>query len=375
MSLTSMLSQRTGTQIAASPYVEERWANRVMNDKTGQNGPQNMMEMARRLDCELLYSAEEGINFVSSLPDLFKQCWEVFVTPMKDGLDSVRSILKTPYGELTNVMINDGVAEDPSASLMESLLKEERDYEALNWYLDQVGEHLDVLIKLKSQYVAAHRRKYGAGRIVLSDGPFSCALRGWVRRDDLILQESMWPDTFLRTVLKLHKLEQTLMIAALESGANMIRFCVEGRERYTREMFERDVLPMLHEDVALVHQHGAFSYIHTCGHMRDQLNWGYLNQLKPHLVESFSELPEGDVEDLKRARDMVDPAICTRGNVSLTLLRLGTPAEVERATRKTIEAVRGFRHIVSGTDAVFAGTPLENVKAMVAAVKTFGGKS
>lgn len=371
--LTSMLAQRTGARVMASPYVEERWANLVMKDKTGRNDAQNMLEMARRLGCELIYAAEGGVDFVSALPDLAERCWKVSVTPMKDGLESVRSALKTPYGELTCAWVMDRQAEDPSSALTESLLKEEHDYEALNWYLDQVGERLDILVKLKSQYVAAYRRQYGAGRILESDGQIPCALHGWLKRDDLIVHQHLWPETFSRTALKLHKLEQALMIAALESGANMIRFCVEGRERFTREMFERDLLPMLHEDVDLVHQHGAFSYIHTCGHMRDQLNWGYLNQLKPHLVESFSELPEGDVDDLKRAREMVAPAICTRGNISLTLLRHGTPAEVERATRKVIEAVGGFRHIVSGTDAVFAGTPFENVKAMVTTVKTFGG--
>jgi len=64
---------------------------------------------------------------------------------------------------------------------------------------------------------------------------------------------------------------------------------------------------------------------------------------------------------------VLDPGICTKGNLSLGTLRDGTVADVVRETRAMVGAVRGFRHIHSTADGVLEGTPPENFVAFVRA--------
>jgi uroporphyrinogen-III decarboxylase len=82
------------------------------------------------------------------------------------------------------------------------------------------------------------------------------------------------------------------------------------------------------------------------------------------VLETVSPPPEGD-NNLAEARRLLDPTICTKGNLSLILLRDGCVEDVEKATRKMVQDVRGFAHIHSTADAVFAETPAENFVAFL----------
>jgi uroporphyrinogen-III decarboxylase len=63
------------------------------------------------------------------------------------------------------------------------------------------------------------------------------------------------------------------------------------------------------------------------------------------------------------------PDTCSKGNLSLGLLRDGTPQQVMEATRAIVETVRGYPHILSTADAVLTGTPPENFIAFVQAAR------
>jgi len=81
-------------------------------------------------------------------------------------------------------------------------------------------------------------------------------------------------------------------------------------------------------------------------------------------LETISPPPEGN-NDLAEARRLLDPAICTKGNLSLILLRDGTVDDIIQATRHMVQAVQGYAHIHSTADAVFAETPTENFVAFL----------
>jgi hypothetical protein len=59
--------------------------------------------------------------------------------------------------------------------------------------------------------------------------------------------------------------------------------------------------------------------------------------------------PEGD-NDLRESRAGLDADICTKGNLSLLLLRDGTVEQVAGASREMARAVRGCAHIHSTAD-------------------------
>ena len=86
------------------------------------------------------------------------------------------------------------------------------------------------------------------------------------------------------------------------------------------------------------------------------------------VLETLAPPPEGD-NDLKQARTLLDPSICTKGNLSLMLLRDGSPDEIGAQTRILVESVRGSAHVVSTADAVLVGTPPENFIASVATAR------
>ena len=84
-----------------------------------------------------------------------------------------------------------------------------------------------------------------------------------------------------------------------------------------------------------------------------------MDRLGADVIETVAPPPEGD-NDLAGSRRWLDPAVCSKGNLSLLLLRDGSVTDVERATREMVRAVQGYAHIHSTADAVFAETPVEN---------------
>lgn len=74
--------------------------------------------------------------------------------------------------------------------------------------------------------------------------------------------------------------------------------------------------------------------------------------------------PEGD-NDLAESRARLAPSICSKGNLSLILLRDGSPDQVAAATRRMVQDARGYAHVLSTADAVFAETPPENLLAFL----------
>jgi len=98
---------------------------------------------------------------------------------------------------------------------------------------------------------------------------------------------------------------------------------------------------------------------------------GYYNQMGIDLFETLSPPPVGNVADLARARRILDPEMCTRGNLGLDVLLQGTPDDVAQATMKILDATKGFKHIVAASDYLFYDIPLENVQTVVATVERF----
>jgi uroporphyrinogen decarboxylase len=79
----------------------------------------------------------------------------------------------------------------------------------------------------------------------------------------------------------------------------------------------------------------------------------------------------GTRHDLAAARRDY-PQLSFQGNVDEELLRTGTPAQVDVATRNCIAAGGGLRHIVNLNHGVDRGTPVANFEAYVRAVRSHG---
>ena len=91
---------------------------------------------------------------------------------------------------------------------------------------------------------------------------------------------------------------------------------------------------------------------------------GAFDRLGADVIETVAPPPEGD-NDLCESRRLLDSRVCSKGNLSLGLLRDGTVAEVVAATRAMVRAVDGYAHIHSTADAVYGETPAENFIAFL----------
>jgi len=121
--------------------------------------------------------------------------------------------------------------------------------------------------------------------------------------------------------------------------------------------------PLTSRLVNLVKPTGIKIIMHVCGDNSDRL-------------ESFAEtgvnclsLDEG--VDFEAARNLLGPRYCLMGNVSTSLLAMGSPEDVKEATREVIDkAGRDGGLLVSGGCILPAICPPENIQAMVETAKT-----
>ena len=123
---------------------------------------------------------------------------------------------------------------------------------------------------------------------------------------------------------------------------------------------------------AAVHDAGGLVYSHICSPVQPFLDMGYYGQMGMDLFETLSPPPVGNVESLADARAKLPAAMCTRGNIGLDVLLTCTPDDVRAATERVMEYTRGTKHMVAASDYLFYEIPLENAKAVVETVESYG---
>jgi uroporphyrinogen decarboxylase len=122
--------------------------------------------------------------------------------------------------------------------------------------------------------------------------------------------------------------------------------------------------PLTTRLIKLVKPTGIKTIMHVCGNNSDRLE-----SMAETGVDGLS-LDEG--VDFERARKLLGPKFCLMGNVSTSLLAMGSAEEVAAATRGVIEkAGRDGALLVSGGCIIPDMCPIENIRAMVETAKTF----
>jgi uroporphyrinogen-III decarboxylase len=95
-------------------------------------------------------------------------------------------------------------------------------------------------------------------------------------------------------------------------------------------------------------------------------------------LEVIKDLPKGSViwwferMDMAKAKEILGGHACIAGNVPVSVLLTGTPAEVKESCRKLIETCgKGGGYILTGAASMNQGNP-ENLRAMMDAAKEYG---
>lgn len=171
-------------------------------------------------------------------------------------------------------------------------------------------------------------------------------------------------DTFRRSMDAIYSAALFVMDIAISEGIDFMSDSSYGLEMTSPALFEEMDLPYVRAFADWTHERGGLFWYHNCGHTRQLILDGAFNRLGADVIETIAPHPEGD-NDLAESRRHIDLCICTKGNLSLPLLRDGTPEEVSRETERMVEAVRGHAHIYSTADAVLPGTPPQNLIAFI----------
>ncbi len=157
-------------------------------------------------------------------------------------------------------------------------------------------------------------------------------------------------------------------IAVAEAGADII--CISdptvSRDVMSRDMWLNFGFPYLKRLVDVLKKTGRPLMLHVCGDTSDRLDT---------FVDAGFDILNLDTKvDFEFARERVGNKVCLMGNVCpITILLFGTPADVERESKKVIrQAGLDGRFILSSGCFLSPDTPMENIDAMVNVAKTFG---
>jgi uroporphyrinogen decarboxylase len=171
-------------------------------------------------------------------------------------------------------------------------------------------------------------------------------------------------------------LEANLRLArrAVRAGAEIIvlgdDYAANSGPLMGREIFDHFILPRLKRMVDTIHDEGAFCVKHSDGNI-DCL----LEPIVAAGPDGLNPIEPGAGMDLKQVKAQVGGRIALLGNIDCAhLLPHGTPAQVREAVRQAIEdAGRGGGFMVTSSNSIHSSCRPENLLAMVAAVKEFGG--
>ena len=354
--MLAVLQGREPSERVVTPLVD-RWAPLMLGKRILRGDPvSDQLVVAAQCGYDPLI-VEYGFDWGKYLSSLrWQESWEETTETLR-----LTRVLSTPAGTVRMVTVEtngvDWVTEYP--------VKRLDDYAVAEWMQAEFLAHPEEMkAAIDDQVKRAHHLIGDRGLYYVTTG-FGIGTSS----TDAIYYAHDYPETVERIGRRAETVNRFIMKTAIKAGVDLI-FLADSPVGYksTRKWVVEDA-PRLRETVDFIHACGGYALVHDCNPIRELVELGAYNLVKPDLLETFAPPPTGDIEDLHWAREQIDPEITTKGNLDIGLLREGTPAEIARATRAIIEATDGYRHWVGTGDAVLGGTPIENVRAIVEAAK------
>jgi hypothetical protein len=236
----------------------------------------------------------------------------------------------------------------------------EEDHEKLVLVCEQVG-NLEEEIR---QYFKDWRKKVGEDGVIVIGHPHPSWLGYQISPQNIYLHWNDYKNTFIKSMDAIYEASLFVMSIALEEGIDFMSDSCYGLEMTSPKLFEEMDLPYIQAFSSWTHNRNGLFWYHNCGQTRGLIINGYFNKLAADVVETIAPPPEGD-NDLAESRLYIDHKICTKGNLSLLLLRNGSHNQIKIETQKMINSVQGYPHIFSTADGVLSGTPPENLITFV----------
>lgn len=208
-------------------------------------------------------------------------------------------------------------------------------------------------------YFRTWRARVGENGVIVIGHPHPSWLGYQINPSNIFYHWNDFREVYVRSMEAVFEASLVVMSIALDEGIDFMSDSSYGLEMTSPELFRTMDLPYIQRFAAWTHDRNGLFWYHNCGHTRRMILDGTFDTLGADIIETVAPPPEGD-NDLAESRRALDPTICSKGNLNLRGLRDGAPGEIAAQTRAIVEAVRGYKHVLSTADAVLEGTPAEN---------------
>ena len=298
------------------------------------------------------------------LPDLGSVVESLKWHQTQENTDVLRKTfrsLETPFGQISvqfNEQKKHGVTPVKYALTADS----PNVFDIISYYAEQHVKGTKELPELLEPHLD-QAQSFGPVSVQWNIQPFE--LLGLVSVENLAILAMLYPDEYHQCCNLIADINIELIKAVFSAGADFVFLGAPGSEMLSPSIYEDFIVPYSKTITDAVHETGGLIYSHICSPIEPFLSKGCYNQMGIDLFETLSPPPVGNVASLSAAREMIDSAICTRGNIGLDVLLNGTQEEIEQATINVIEATKSSKHMIAASDYLFYDIPLENVKAVV----------
>jgi len=334
------------------------------------------LRAAREFDFDPLVTVSNPCtNYVESLRAGYDELHDIRVhldIERAASCTRVSRTIETPAGRLSDRTLtpkpNTGYGASPNPHWEERLVKGPEDLPALAFLVAEPSpaQYLDV---------AALQDEVGERGLVqvYISSPID-HYAGWSMDLENLMVASLQQPEFLAALLRLF---QDMILAqtrcALEAGVKVIFtpwYFASASVGWSPTFYQRFILPLVREQVMLVHSGGGLYHYYDDGKLMGILPW--LAEAGVDLLSTLPPPPTGDT-DLRLAKMLVGDRICLNGNIDVVnVIKAGTPDSVRATVRQAIlDAAPGGGFILGTSDSI-RDAPQENVVAYFQAARRYG---
>jgi len=164
------------------------------------------------------------------------------------------------------------------------------------------------------------------------------------------------------------ELQSRYIQAQIEAGAHAIWLgdCNAFSGMISLEQYRRFAVPACRRLIQKAHEHGALVHLHN-----SEISLPYLLAEAELGADIINCGPAADMAEVRKA---LEGRVCVSGNLDpIEALLRGTPDEVAAETERLVRTCRGPGYLFCTGEMNPRDVPLENMQAMVAAVRRLGG--
>ena len=372
--LLTVLGGGIPDRVPVSPFVQDEYLSYFYPDRKQVDRVFDAVELSRELGFDLIAkprSFEHPHVLRKSFPN-----WELHEErEVRDGKVYVKRSIETPNRTITQVQAGPDAGAASAGvhlSTQEYFLKDREDIEAFIEHMPAIdAATIDEMRSVTATWMEA----LGEDGIAAPWG--WCGVFNMVSEyrsiESLVMDVHDDPDLYhaLMDKLATEMAVYNTHLAQTELDSIGIQGNVANGTMFGSAWFADHVEPYEQKVLDAIHAEDVFTIYHNCGNATGL----YENYRRMGFTvwETVTGPPFGD-NSLADAKAFFGDSMCLLGNLDqIEFLKTATPDEVADRTRRVMATgMPGGHYIFSTSDFLEKGTPIENVRAMIAAAKEGG---